>query len=131
MERSEGKGSTVEKKEKTSETPRIIELNDSNFKKYLKNSNKIFLIDFWAEWCAPCKMMEQPFHDLSKKYPKIQFCRMNVDMNRRIAMRYNIQSIPRFVFFKNGNPIHQVVGAVGEGGLEHEIQRVLKTYPNQ
>lgn len=131
MEQSKNKGASAAKTEKKLEMPQMIELNDNNFKKYMKNSDKIFLIDFWAEWCAPCKMMERPFHNLSNKYPKIQFCRMNIDFNRRVALRYNIQSIPRFVFFKNGRPIHQVVGAVGEAGLEREIQRVLKTYPNQ
>jgi thioredoxin 1 len=105
----------------------IIHLTDANFNSVVKNK-KISLIDFWAQWCQPCLMMTVPFQNLSKKHPNIQFCKMNIDQHRRTALRYNIQSIPRFVFFKNGQLIHQVVGAVGEAGLEREIQRVLKIY---
>ena len=125
------KGGDNKTQQTTSSTrSEIIHLTDRNFSPIMDKSDKIFLIDFWAEWCGPCKMMTIPFKNLSFKYPKIQFCKMNIDQNKRIAIQYNIQSIPRFVFFKNKRPVHQVVGAVGERGLDREIQRILAVYPD-
>ena len=96
--------------------PGIADLDDSNFDKFTLAENPT-LVDFWAEWCGPCKMMHPVFESLSKKYPKIKFARVNVDNNQNIAMKYGVQSIPTFIMFKAGQVVDQMMGAVGAPGI--------------
>ena len=96
--------------------PGIIDLNDSNFEQTVSDDNPT-LVDFWAEWCGPCKMMHPVFENLSKKYPTIKFARINVDNNQNIAMRFAVQSIPTFIMFKAGQIIDKMMGAVGAPGI--------------
>jgi len=96
--------------------PGIIDLNDTNFTQVI-TANTPTLVDFWADWCGPCKMMHPVFESLSKKYPKIKFARVNVDQNQNIAMRFAVQSIPMFIMFKSGQIVDKMVGAVGAPGI--------------
>ncbi|HSB83912.1 MAG TPA: thioredoxin [Nitrosarchaeum sp.] len=96
--------------------PGIIDLNDTNFTQIISAENPT-LVDFWAEWCGPCKMMHPVFESLSSKYPKIKFARVNVDQNQNIAMRYSVQSIPMFIMFKSGQIVDKMMGAVGAPGI--------------
>ena len=96
--------------------PGIIDLNDTNFTQIITAENPT-LVDFWADWCGPCKMMHPIFESLSKKYPKIKFARVNVDQNQNIAMRFAVQSIPMFIMFKSGQIVDKMMGAVGEPGI--------------
>ena len=97
------------------ETP-VIELSSQNFNQEIAN-NDLLLVDFWAEWCGPCKSMHPIFTRMAKKYKQVRFARVNVDNAQDIAMRYGVQSIPTFIMFKNGEIVNQMVGAVGEPGI--------------
>ena len=94
----------------------IADLNDSNFQQIVSSETPT-LVDFWAEWCGPCKMMHPVFESLDKKYPKIKFARVNVDQNQGISMKYGVQSIPTFIMFKAGMIVDQMMGAVGAPGI--------------
>jgi len=96
--------------------PGIIDLNDMNFTQII-TADTPTLVDFWADWCGPCKMMHPVFESLSKKYPKIRFARVNVDQNQNIAMRFAVQSIPMFIMFKSGQIVDKMMGAVGAPGI--------------
>ncbi len=97
------------------ETP-VMELTSQNFNQEIAK-NDLLLVDFWAEWCGPCKSMHPIFTRMAKKYKQVRFARVNVDNAQDIAMRYGVQSIPTFIMFKNGEIVNQMVGAVGEPGI--------------
>ncbi len=97
------------------ETP-VMELTSQNFNQEIAN-NDLLLVDFWAEWCGPCKSMHPIFTRMAKKYKQVRFARVNVDNAQDIAMKYGVQSIPTFIMFKNGEIANQMVGAVGEPGI--------------
>jgi len=100
----------------------VIELNSGNFEKTISSQTPT-LVDFWAEWCGPCRTMLPVFTRLSKKFKKIQFARLNIDQNQDIATKLGIQSIPIFIMFKTGIPVDKVVGAVGEPGINLIAQK--------
>ena len=105
--------------------PGITDLNDSNFEQIVSADNPT-LVDFWAEWCGPCKTMHPVFESLSKKYPNIKFARVNVDNNQNISMKFAVQSIPTFIMFKSGQVVDKMMGAVGAPG----IHMICKKYSN-
>jgi thioredoxin 1 len=94
----------------------VMELTLENFNQEIRN-NDLLLVDFWAEWCGPCKSMHPIFTRMAKKYKRIRFARVNVDNAQDIAMKYGVQSIPTFIMFKNGEIANTMVGAVGEPGI--------------
>ena len=96
--------------------PKIIDLDDSNFDQIVYAENPT-LVDFWAEWCGPCKSMYPIFENLSKKYPNIKFARVNIDQNQNISMKFVVQSIPTFIMFKSGQIVDKMMGAVGAPGI--------------
>ena len=97
--------------------PGIIDLNNSNFEQTILAENPT-LVDFWAEWCGPCKSMHPVFERLSKKYSNVKFARVNVDSNQNISMKYAVQSIPTFIMFKSGQIVDKMMGAVGAPGID-------------
>ena len=100
----------------------VMDLDSSNFEQIIASESPT-LVDFWAEWCGPCKSMHPVFTRMAKKFKKIRFARLNIDQNQEIATRLGIQSIPIFIMFKNGNAIDKVVGAVGEPGINLIAQK--------
>ena len=94
----------------------VIELTSENFNQEMAN-NDLLLVDFWAEWCGPCKSMHPIFTRMAKKYKRVRFARVNVDNAQDIASKYGVQSIPTFIMFKNGEIANTMVGAVGEPGI--------------
>ena len=103
----------------------VVKLTSASFDNFLK-TDKPVLIDFWADWCMPCRMMAPVMNDLAKAYDgKALFGKVNVDDNPQIAGRYGIMSIPHFLIFKNGTRVEKIVGAVGRDPLENALKRYL------
>ena len=100
----------------------VVDLDSVNFEQMVSSETPT-LVDFWAEWCAPCRAMHPVFTRMAKKFKKIRFARLNIDQNQEIATRLGIQSIPIFIMFKDGKPVDKVVGAVGEPGINLIAQK--------
>ena len=104
----------------------VNELTDSNFRQAMSESDKPVLVDFWAEWCAPCRMMAPVIHQLAAEYAgRAYIAKLDVDHNPGTAAQYRVMSIPNFIVFRGGQPVGQTVGAVGKPGLVQLIQRGL------
>ena len=103
-----------------------IMLTDSNFKNEL-SKYPILLIDFWAPWCGPCKMISPIIEQLAREYTgKVVFGKVNIDENRMITQSFGIQSIPTMIIFKNGKAVDIIVGAIPKVQLETRLhQQVL------
>jgi thioredoxin 1 len=103
----------------------IVSLKSSDFDTYIKSDQPVF-VDFWAEWCPPCKAMEPAIERLANRYSgKIIFGKLNTDEESEIATRYDVMSIPTFMVFKNGKPLDTAIGAVGEVALDRLIQKSM------
>ena len=100
----------------------VADLDSSNFD-HMVSSNNLVLVDFWAEWCGPCRMMHPVFTRMAKKYRHIKFARVNVDNSQDIAMRFGVQSIPTFIMFRAGQAVDRMIGAVGEPGIHMIAQK--------
>ena len=96
----------------------IIELNDENFDQQLTESEKPVLVDYWAEWCGPCKMVAPILEELSDELKdKLTIAKLDVDNNRDSAIKQKVMSIPTLILFKGGNPIDQRIGALTKNQL--------------
>jgi thioredoxin 1 len=105
--------------------PGVVKLNSSSFDEFL-NTDQPVLVDFWADWCMPCRMMAPAMEELAQAYAgKVRFGKVNVDENPQIAGRYGIMSIPHFLIFKNGTRVEKIVGAVGRDPLENALKKYL------
>lgn len=103
-----------------------LEFTDSNFEELVLKSDKPVMVDFWAEWCGPCRMVGPVVEELGKEYDgKAVVGKLNVDTNPGISMKYGIRSIPTILFFKNGEVVDRSVGAVPKGQLLQKLQGQL------
>ena len=103
----------------------VAHLDSNTFDNFIK-SHKVAVIDFWAEWCAPCIMLAPIIEELAKDYPQVGFGKVNSDENQDIAARYGVMSLPTVIFFKNGEPVDEVIGAVPREEIEIRIKELLK-----
>ena len=101
----------------------VVELTEANFDKVV-NGSKVTLVDFWAVWCGPCRTMEPVIERLAAKLGgNVNFGKLNVDKHSGIATKYEVQSIPTFMLFKNGRPVDAVIGTMQEAPLEQRIRK--------
>ncbi|MDA7697162.1 thioredoxin [Gammaproteobacteria bacterium] len=105
----------------------VIEIrNEESFNSDVLNSEKPVLVDFWAEWCGPCKQLAPTVEAVAaEKSESLKVCKMDVDSNREIAAKYGIRSIPSLIIFKNGEPAGVEVGALTKQQLEDFISTVV------
>ena len=100
----------------------VIELNDSNFDDEVVKSDLPVLVDFWAEWCGPCKMIAPSVEKISEEYSgKLKVGKLDVDSNPNISSTFGIRSIPTLLIFKNGSPVDQIVGAVSKEVISAKV----------
>ena len=105
---------------------KIIELSETNFEDEVKKSDIPVMIDFWAEWCGPCRMIAPFVDEASAEYDgKLKVGKVNVDNNQKISSEYAVMSIPAVLFFKGGQVVDQLVGAVPKKALFEKIDKVL------
>jgi len=101
----------------------LMHLTDKNFKKEVLESDLPVLVDFWAPWCGPCKMISPLLEESAKEFDKkLKVVKVNVDESPQTATQYGVMSIPTLVFFKSGKIMNQVVGALSRQELKKKIQ---------
>ena len=103
-----------------------LELTDSNFEEKVIKSNQPAIVDFWAEWCGPCRMVGPTIEELSKEYEgKAVIGKVNVDENPQITAQFGIRNIPTILFFKNGNIADKQVGVANKSALKEKIEKLF------
>jgi len=101
-------------------------LNDENFQEEVLDSRVAVMVDFWADWCRPCLMVAPAVEDISRKYAgRLKVGKLNVDESPLAAAKYGIQSIPTFIFFKDGKVLDRTAGAISREDLEAKIGEIL------
>jgi len=109
---------------------KVIEISDQDFEEEVLNADLPTEVDFWAPWCGPCMMVSPIYDKLAEEFDGgFKFCKMNVDENKQVAMRYGIQSIPMQMFFADGEKVDEIVGAVPESTIRGRVNRILETFP--
>jgi thioredoxin 1 len=104
----------------------VIEVTDATFDEQVANTEGVTVVDFWAPWCGPCRMVGPVIEELAEEYEgRVRFAKVNVDDNQQIAGSFGIRSIPTIGFFKDGEAVGGVVGAYPKEALQQVIEDVL------
>ena len=104
----------------------ITTLNEKNFKQEVLDSEQPVLVDFWAPWCAPCKMMTPILEELDKdNNSKLKIGKLNTDENQALAANYGITGIPTLIIFKNGEPAERIVGVLPKEEIQKKIDSTI------
>lgn len=100
----------------------IVQVSDADFDQKVINGQGLTIVDFWAEWCAPCRVIAPILEELAQEYAgKVTVAKLNVDENPQAAARFGIRSIPTLLFFKGGERVDQVIGAVPRGVIQSKL----------
>jgi thioredoxin 1 len=104
----------------------VIQLQDSTFDKEVLKSDVPVLVDFWAVWCGPCKMIAPAVDELATQYKgKVKVAKMDVDQHQQVPQQFGIRSIPTLLLFKGGRVVDTIVGAVSKSKLEDSLKKAL------
>jgi len=104
-----------------------IEITDANFEQEVIKSDIPVLVDFWAVWCGPCKMIAPVVEELSNEYEgKVKVGKLDVDNNQNISIKYGIRSIPTLLIFKDGQKVDQIVGAIPKAQIVQKLESYIK-----
>ncbi|MBO6794165.1 MAG: thioredoxin [Balneolaceae bacterium] len=105
---------------------KTVELTDGNFEQEVLNSDQPVLVDFWAEWCGPCRMIGPVVEEMAGEYDgKAKIGKVNVDTNPEVSVKYGIRSIPALLIFKDGQVVDQIIGAVPKTQLTKQLDAQL------
>lgn len=102
-----------------------MEVNESNFKEFTGERDRLVVLDFWAEWCGPCRMLAPVLEEIGTEYPEVAFGKVNVDEEAGLAQMFGIVSIPTLVFMKNGKIIKKSVGYLDADGLRAVLDGLI------
>ena len=104
----------------------VVEVTDETFAEEVEQIEGVAMVDFWAAWCGPCRLVSPIVDELAHEYEgQIKVAKVDVDASQRTAMRFNIRSIPSILFFKDGEHVDTVIGAVPKQALEQKLQSHL------
>lgn len=101
----------------------VLQVSQDTFQKEVLDHKGFVFVDFYADWCAPCKVTEPIVHQLADEMKDMKWVKIDVDQNADIASQYSVFSIPTFVIIKDGKPVSSFVGAMGKEGFEEEIKK--------
>lgn len=101
---------------------KVLTLNEENFEQEVEKSDQLVLVDFWADWCGPCKMVGPIIDELAEEsYGNAKIAKLNVDEQRNLARKFRVMSIPSLLFFKDGKEVDRMVGAQSKEDLQAKI----------
>jgi thioredoxin len=103
----------------------LTEVTDNNFQAEVIESESPVLVDFWAPWCGPCRVVAPVLEEIASERPDLRVVKLNVDENQQTAAKYQVLSIPTMIVFKAGEPVKTVIGAYPKKKLEQELEPVL------
>ena len=107
---------------------KIIEITDQNFKTEVLDSEKVVLVDFWAPWCGPCRMVGPVIEQVAENMDgKMKFGKLNTDENQKTAMDFQIMAIPTLLIFKDGKEIDRIIGFKSKDQLEDQLNSIIST----
>ncbi len=102
----------------------VIAVTDANFETEVERSEQLTIVDFWATWCGPCRMVAPILDQLATDYQgKVKITKLDVDANIKTGSRFNVRSIPTMLFFKDGKVVDQIIGAVPRANIEQKLQQ--------